>query len=594
MKPRIGVYLSDGMAARLNDAATSPGATKSALVEKALDRLLGSDDGVSDTATLTRQLSAMSGQLEQLDRNLRIVSEAVALHARFHLTVTPILPAATQREACSVGAERFEEFATQVERRVARGASLIRETIDRISAAGTAAPQDHIVDAGRAELPTRQAADEDNAAEQSVLASRTTARQLASGLAANAPLILRVFLPFVTGYYLAYLFRTIQAVMASSLATELGLSPGDLGLLTSVYFLTFAAAQIPIGMLLDRYGPKRVQGTLMVVAALGSALFAASESFTMLLLGRALIGLGVAAALTAGIQALVLWFPKEKVPLLNGLMVMLGALGAVTATWPAEFLVASIGWRELFGVLAGLTAVCAIMVHFIVPETAPTPKKATSIGLKTVYSDPRFWRLAPLSASCIGTAWALQGLWAAQWLADVDGLDRASVVQHLFVMAVALSVGALGLGIAADRLRRRGIGPETLLGGVATVFIAIELALILRLPLPSYLLWSGVAATGAATVLSYAVLADYFPKELTGRANGVLNLFHIAAAFVVQYATGLVVQRWLPDAGHYPEAAYQSAFALVLVAQIAAWIWFLMPRTYLRPQGNWQPQPSET
>ena len=312
-------------------------------------------------------------------------------------------------------------------------------------------------------------------------------------------------------------------------------------------------------MLLDRYGPKRVHGTLLVVAALGSTLFAASESFSMLLLGRALIGLGVAAALTAGVQALVLWFPKEKAPLLNGLMVMLGALGAVTATWPAEFLVTSIGWREVFGVLAALTAVCAIMVHFVVPETAPIPNKATSIGLKKVYTDPRFWRLAPLSASCIGTAWALQGLWAAQWLSDVDGLDRAGVVQHLFVMAVALSVGALGLGIAADRLRRRGIGPETLLGGVATVFIAIQVALILRLPLPSYLLWSGVAATGATTVLSYAVLADYFPKELTGRANGVLNLFHIAAAFVVQYATGLVVQQWFPDAGHYPEVAYQTA-----------------------------------
>jgi MFS family permease len=567
----------------LTDAAKHPGATKSALVEKALDRLLDSDDGVSDTAILTRQISVMSGQLEQLDRNLRVVSEAVALHARFHLTVTPILPATAQGEACAVGAERFQEFATQVERRVDRGASLIRETIDRISAA-SAIPQDEI-----AEPPARHAKSEDDAVE----IPRMTARQLAADLAANAPLILRVFLPFVTGYYLAYLFRTIQAVMASSLATELGLSPGDLGLLTSVYFLTFAAAQIPIGMLLDRYGPKRVQGTLMVVAAFGSALFAASESFSMLLLGRALIGLGVAAALTAGIQALVLWFPKEKVPLLNGLMVMLGALGAVTATWPAEFLVASIGWREVFGVLAGLTAVCAIMVHFVVPETTPTPKRATSIGLKTVYTDPRFWRLAPLSASCIGTAWALQGLWAAQWLADVDGLDRAGVVQHLFIMAVALSVGALGLGIAADRLRRRGIGPEILLGGVATVFIAIELALILRLPLPSYLLWSGVAATGAATVLSYAVLADCFPKELTGRANGVLNLFHIAAAFVVQYATGLVVQKWLPDGGHYPEVAYQTAFALVLVAQIAAWIWFLMPRTYLRPQGNWQPQPSE-
>ena len=146
MKPRIGVYLSDDMAARLNDAATRPGATKSALVERALDQLLGSDDGVSDTATLTRQLSAMSGQLDQLDRNLRIVSEAVALHARFHLTVTPILPATAQEEACVVGAERFEEFATQVERRVDRGASLIQETINRISGASATVPQREIAD----------------------------------------------------------------------------------------------------------------------------------------------------------------------------------------------------------------------------------------------------------------------------------------------------------------------------------------------------------------------------------------------------------------------------------------------------------------
>ena len=292
-------------------------------------------------------------------------------------------------------------------------------------------------------------------------------------------------------------------------------------------------------------------------------------------------------------QALVLWFPRERVPLLNGWMVMLGALGAVTATWPAELLLASIGWRELFGLLAASTAVCAIMVHFVVPEAAPA-SKAVSVGLKKVYTDSRFWRLAPLSASCIGTAWALQGLWAAQWLADVDGLDRAGVVQHLFIMAVALSVGAIGLGIVADRLRRRGIGPEILLGLVATIFIAFQLALILRLPLPSYVLWSGVAATGAATVLSYAILADYFPKELTGRANGALNLFHIGTAFAVQYAIGIVVQQWVPDAGHYPEVAYRTAFTLNVVLQVAAWIWFMMPRVSLRTSLAWQPRPSET
>jgi MFS family permease len=419
----------------------------------------------------------------------------------------------------------------------------------------------------------------------------TAARPVAKDPVESRSLILRVFLPFVFGYYIAYLFRTINAVMAAPLATELGLGADDLGLLTSVYFVTFAAAQIPIGILLDRFGPRRVQSTLLLVAAVGSTLFALSDHFLMLLLGRALIGLGVASAMTAGLKALVLWFPRDRVPLLNGLMVMLGALGAVTATLPADLLLDWIGWRELFGLFAGLTVAGAVMVYLIVPEATPVASSVVSVGLRKVYADPRFWRVAPLSASCIGTAWALQGLWAAQWLKDVEGLDRAGVVFHLFVMAVALSLGAILLGVAVDRLRRRGVGPGALLGPVAAVFIAIQFVLILRLPLPSYLQWAVVAAVGAATVLSFAILAEYFPKELAGRANGALNLFHIAAAFVVQYATGIVLQYWTPQAGHYPEIAYQTAFALNLALQVVAWIWFMFPRVRTDSGQRLTPEP---
>jgi MFS family permease len=431
------------------------------------------------------------------------------------------------------------------------------------------------------------------APQRSALTWPTAVRRVTKDVVENRALILRVFLPFVAGYYLAYLFRTINAVIAAPLAMELRLGAGDLGLLTSVYFLTFAAAQIPIGVLLDRYGPRRIQSALLVVAAVGAALFAVSDHFLLLLTGRALIGLGVAAALTAGLKALVLWFPRDRVPLFNGLMVMLGALGAVTATLPADLLLVWIGWRELFGLFAALTAACAVMVYLVVPEATPIVSGAVSVGLRRIYADPRFWRLAPLSATCIGTAWALQGLWAAQWLTDVDGLDRTAVVLHLFAMAVALSLGAILLGVAADRLRRCGVGPEMLLGLVATVFITAQLALVLRLPLPSYFLWAVVAAVGAAVVLSYAILAEYFPKELAGRANGALNLFHIAAAFVVQYATGVVLQHWTPQAGHYPEIAYQTAFALNLVLQIVAWVWFALPRPFLRPSTVFGAQPSE-
>ncbi|WKA26192.1 MFS transporter [Bradyrhizobium roseum] len=368
----------------------------------------------------------------------------------------------------------------------------------------------------------------------------------------NWHLILRVFLPFVAAYYLSFLFRTINATVAGSLTSEFGLSAGDLGLLTSVYYLTFAAAQIPIGILLDRYGPGAIQSVVMVAAALGAALFAVSDSFWLLLCGRALIGLGVAASLTAGLKALVLWFPSERVPLLNGLTIMLGGLGALTATLPAEFLLVSMGWRALFALLAIVSAGCALVIYLAVPEVptlmsvagGPTPK-----SLRTVYADPRFWRLAPVSAACIGTAWALQGLWAAPWLSDVERVDRSGLLWHLLVMAIALSLGGLLWGVVADRARRRGIGPRGPLGLVATVFIGAQLALIMRWPLPSYVPWIVVAAVGAGTVLSYAILAEYFPKELAGRANAALNLFHIGGAFVVQYVTGLVLQLWDPPMG---------------------------------------------
>jgi MFS family permease len=369
--------------------------------------------------------------------------------------------------------------------------------------------------------------------------------------------------------------------------SELALDAADLGFLTSVYFLTFAAAQVPVGLWLDRYGPRRVQSALLLVAASGAALFSMAEGFTALVLARALIGLGVAASLTAGLKASVLWFPKDRIALVNGYMVMLGALGAVTATSPAEHLLGQTGWRGLFGILCAATALTAVAIWVVVPEAAPAEpvaKGRAPVTLKTIYADPRFWQLAPLSATCVGTAWALQGLWAAPWLTDVGGLDRAGVIRHLSVMAFALSAGALLLGTAADRLRRHGVGPQALLAFVAIVFIAAQLALVVRLPVPSYVLWSIVAAVGANTVVSYAILAEYFPREVAGRANGALNVFHFGGAFILQYAPGVVLAQWPSQDGHYPAIAYQTAFGLILCLQVAALAWFALP--WVRKLGS--------
>jgi len=243
------------MAARLAEAAKHPRATKSALVEAALDRFLGSDHDIDDAATVAHHLAGLSRQLEELDRNLRIANETAALHARFHLAVTPLMPAAEQGAACVLGAERFEEFATQVGRRVDLGASLIRETIERGSAKSTTPftpaegepsgtgstvyqPGGHAssrVDEASAntaavrgdaatlglqaveaalftDAGTCRAIEEGEGAVPSRRSAPpwlTAPRQVAKDPVENRSLILRVFLPFVFGYYTAQVTENI-------------------------------------------------------------------------------------------------------------------------------------------------------------------------------------------------------------------------------------------------------------------------------------------------------------------------------------------------------------------------------------------------
>ena len=398
-----------------------------------------------------------------------------------------------------------------------------------------------------------------------------------------------VFLPFAAGYYLTYLFRTINALIAGHLTADLGLGAAELGGLTSVFFLSLAAVQLPLGILLDRYGPKRVQITLLPIAAFGALAFGSANNFPTLMIARALIGIGVAGSLMSGLKAIVLWLPQERIPLANGCFITIGALGAVTATAPAEALLATLGWRGLFKLLAVASAACTLFVYLLAPE-APLHQTSARVShptsLKSIYCDPRFWRLAPLSATCIGSAWALHGLWAAPWLKDVEGLDQRDIVQRLFIMAVAACAGAFVLGFGADQWRQRQGRSEILLTIIATLFIATEFALALQWPVPSSVLWGIVASVGAATVLSFAMLAEHFPKEIAGQANAALNLLHVGSAFLLQSGIGFVIGRWTAVDGHYPSAAYQTAFAIIIALQIAALLWFMRPDGQVRTSNS--------
>lgn len=264
-----------------------------------------------------------------------------------------------------------------------------------------------------------------------------------------AQLLLTVLLPFAAGYFLSYVFRQINIIIAAPLRAEFDMSAAQLGLMSSMYFLAFAAVLLPLGAALDRYGPRTVQSVLMLVAAKGSAIFAWAESFLLFIAGRVLIGVGVAVALMAGLKAIVVWVRPERITIANGSLVMFGSIGAVAATAPAEAIVEVFGWRGLFEALAILCVMSALLIYAVVPgrDTMPDAGSPSAPGVGAIFADKRFWRIAPMAATVIASSWSLQGLWAAPWLADVEGLPRPMVVRELLIMALELSAGALLLGL---------------------------------------------------------------------------------------------------------------------------------------------------
>jgi MFS family permease len=394
-------------------------------------------------------------------------------------------------------------------------------------------------------------------------------------------LIFRIFLPFAGAYFLSYLLRNVNAVIAPQLARDFGLDAAELGSLTAAYFLGFAAMQVPIGACLDRFGPSVVQASLYFVAAAGAALLSAAHSSTGLLASRLMIGVGVAAGLVAGLKAIVLWFPKDRVPLANGAFIAVGTLGAVAATSPTEWLLTGMDWRRLFQVIAICCTLVAISVLTLFPKTEritrPSQRGSGIRGYSCVLRDARFWRLAPLSGVSIGSAWALQGLWAASWFSDVAGFHRQKLVTYLFVMSLALSSGALGLGAIIQALKRVGIGPTRVHLGLVTLLISAEFALALWQSVPAIVPWCLIALMGAGTVATYSITAELFEKSIVGRVNGAINLFHIGGAFVIQTGIGFVIACWPQDNGHYPPGAYTAALLLLTVAQALALAFYLAP-----------------
>jgi MFS family permease len=386
---------------------------------------------------------------------------------------------------------------------------------------------------------------------------------------------LRIFLPFAIGYYLSYMLRSTNAVLAPELTRELGLSAADLGLLTSVYLFAFGLFQLPVGLLLDRYGSRRVESVLLIVAAIGCVLFALGHSLRELIIGRALIGAGVSACLMASFKAFSQWFAVERLPSLNAAIMIAAGLGALTASVPLGWLLPILGWRGVFFAVAVITLVIALVI-FTTPEKSAVAHQesfGTQLrGLGLIFKSIHFWRFAPQNACFNGAFMALQGLWVVPWLMTVNGYSREYAAFHLMLMAFGMVAGFLSIATLATRLERRGVGPEVLLtigfGGVLILGVMIVFDVG-----STTVLWAGLGLLFSAGNLSYALLARHFPTQFNGRVSTALNVMTFGAAFAVQWGFGAVVDAF-SSLGWSSSAAYRGTYGVLILMQLLSFVWF--------------------
>jgi predicted MFS family arabinose efflux permease len=392
--------------------------------------------------------------------------------------------------------------------------------------------------------------------------------------------------PFAFGYLLTYLLRAVNAVVAPDLVAELGLSAAELGLLTAAYLGAFALFQLPLGVLLDRYGPRRVQAALLGVAALGCLLFALGTDALALTAARAVIGIGFAGGLMSGFKAIVLWVPERRRALANACVMSFGALGLLMSTAPTELAAQAVGWRMVFVVLAAVTAAVALAILALVPEqgakSAGEPLRQQVTQLARIYRDKAFLAIAPLLATTAGTHIAIQTLWAGPWLRDVAGLDRAGAANHLFAMAAAFLAGILTSGAIADWFVRRGVSELTVMTGFLLLFFTSQIGIVLEITAWGPLFWLIFGMSGQVAILAYPWLSTRFGAALSGRANTAMNLLIFVAAFAIQYAIGGIIAAFPPASGGYAPAAYQVAFGLFLALQLAAFGLYLANRRLFR------------
>jgi sugar phosphate permease len=388
---------------------------------------------------------------------------------------------------------------------------------------------------------------------------------------------------FCVVYMLSHFLRGSVAVIAPDLTHELGLSPEALAALAGAFFIAFAAAQIPLGVLLDRFGPRRVVPATLLLAAAGSALFAVGSSALELTLARVLMGLGSSAVLMGSMVVCARWFAPERYGAMAAIVIAVGTLGNSLATTPLGWAAETLGWRGAFVALAAVGLGFAAWYWLAVRDAPPghalharQPERAGEIfrGVAEVLRNRDLPYVFVAHLVAYPSAMCILGLWGGPYLYDVHGLDAVGRGHVLLAMTFGVVLGTLVLG-PLDRVfdTRKWLVALPLAGVVA---ILGALALLPQPPLWLVaMLFAALAFCANPTAVIMAHGRAVFPDRLVGRGITTLNMALVLGTFLLQTATGPIVGAFVRPDGTAPEIAYRWVFGFLAAVVAAALLFYL-------------------
>ncbi len=394
----------------------------------------------------------------------------------------------------------------------------------------------------------------------------------------------------LASFVLSFFHRTAPAAIASELTRAFAISGTVLGTLAATYFYVYTVLQIPVGVLADTLGPRRILSVGSLVAGVGSLLFALAPTWEVAAAGRTLVGIGVSVAFIAILKITAVWFPARRFATLNGVTMFAGNLGAVIAGGPLAWVVTWASWRAVFVVLAVLSLALAAATWLLVrdrPEergfaavnTNPAPPGGHlhwTQALRQVLANPATWPGFFVNFGIAGSFLAWAGLWAVPYLQDVHGLSRVAAAQHASLFLLGVAVGALCVGVISDRLsNRRGV---MLVYAFLYALSWLPWVLGLRFPLwGSYAWFLLMGLLAPAFVLTWTVAKEVNRPEHAGMATSVVNVGIFLGAGLLQPLIG-----WLLDRGRATGTlgeAWGTAVALLFAAAVFGLVAALFVRT---------------